>query len=154
MLARRHADGDEKPGNTNELATCALPYGNVGRVTGAMHSYFFFGTFAPFFRASERPIATACFRLVTFLPLRPLFSVPRFILCISFFTCLPAAELYFLLEDFLAPFLELDFFALFFVAIYISPALECSSNTNEISFRSGYRLKLANRLDEIPWLKM
>jgi hypothetical protein len=81
------------------------------------HRYFFFGTFAPFLRASERPIATACLRLVTFFPLRPLFSVPRFISCISFFTCLPAAEPYFLLEDFLAPFLELDFFALFFVAI-------------------------------------
>ena len=37
---------------------------------------FFGGTFAPFFLASERPIATACFRLVTFFPL-PLFNVPR-----------------------------------------------------------------------------
>jgi hypothetical protein len=30
----------------------------------------------PFFRASDRPIAIACFLLVTFLPL-PLFNVPR-----------------------------------------------------------------------------
>src|SRR6185503_6753402 len=37
---------------------------------------FLRGTFFPFFRASERPIAIACFRLVTFLPLRPLLSVP------------------------------------------------------------------------------
>jgi hypothetical protein len=36
----------------------------------------FFGTFAPALRASERPIAMACLRLVTFFPLRPLFSVP------------------------------------------------------------------------------
>lgn len=59
-------------------------------------------------------MAMACFRLVTFLPLRPLFSFPRFISCISFFTCLPAAGLYFLLEDFFAPFFELDFLVLFF----------------------------------------
>ena len=36
-----------------------------------------FGTFRPFLRASERPIAIACLRLVTFFPLRPLRSVPR-----------------------------------------------------------------------------
>jgi hypothetical protein len=35
---------------------------------------FFFGTFSPFWRASERPIAIACLRLVTFLPDRPLFN--------------------------------------------------------------------------------
>jgi hypothetical protein len=33
---------------------------------------------APARRASDNPMAIACFRLVTFLPLRPLFSVPRF----------------------------------------------------------------------------
>src|SRR5438132_1945809 len=38
---------------------------------------FFFGTFAPASRASERPIAIACLRLLTRLPDRPLFSVPR-----------------------------------------------------------------------------
>lgn len=81
-------------------------------------------------------MAMACFRLVTFLPLRPLFSLPRFISCISCLTCLPAAELYLFLEDFLAledffeledllaRFVEVDFFALFFfVAIDTSPAL-------------------------------
>src|SRR5678815_3092252 len=50
----------------------------------------FRGTFAPFFLASERPIAMACFRLRT-LPPRPpgpLFSVPRFFLCIALSTCL------------------------------------------------------------------
>jgi hypothetical protein len=35
-----------------------------------------FGTFCPAARASERPIAIACFRLFTFLPLRPLLSLP------------------------------------------------------------------------------
>ena len=36
----------------------------------------FFGTFLPSARASERPIAIACLRLVTFRPERPLFNVP------------------------------------------------------------------------------
>jgi hypothetical protein len=52
---------------------------------------FFFGTFAPFFLASDNPIAIACFRLVTFFPLLPLFSVPVFRSCIARFTffCAP-----------------------------------------------------------------
>jgi len=37
---------------------------------------FFVGTFLPSALASERPIAIACFRLLTFLPDRPLFNVP------------------------------------------------------------------------------
>ena len=36
----------------------------------------FFGTFFPSALASERPIAIACLRLVTFRPERPLFKVP------------------------------------------------------------------------------
>ena len=36
----------------------------------------FFGTFLPLALASDRPIAIACLRLVTFLPERPLRSVP------------------------------------------------------------------------------
>ncbi len=36
----------------------------------------FFGTLPPARRASDNPIAIACFLLVTFLP-EPLFSVPR-----------------------------------------------------------------------------
>ena len=35
---------------------------------------FFFGTFSPLSLASDKPIAIACLRLVTFLPLRPLFN--------------------------------------------------------------------------------
>ncbi len=53
------------------------------------------GTFAPFLRASERPIAIACFGLVTFLPLLPDLSLPRFISCISVSTDFEAAGLYF-----------------------------------------------------------
>jgi hypothetical protein len=47
---------------------------------------FFRGTFPPARRASERPIAIACLRLVTFFPDRPLLSVPRFRSCIAFST--------------------------------------------------------------------
>lgn len=42
-----------------------------------MFHFFFFGTFAPRFRASDSPIAIACLRLFTFRPLPPLLSVPR-----------------------------------------------------------------------------
>src|SRR5450756_1781588 len=36
----------------------------------------FFGTFLPAALASDKPIAIACLRLLTFLPERPLFKVP------------------------------------------------------------------------------
>jgi hypothetical protein len=54
---------------------------------------FFRGTFAPFFRASESPIAIACFLLVTRPPFPPLpdFSVPRFLRRIALFTVFAAA---------------------------------------------------------------
>ena len=47
---------------------------------------FFEGTFAPASRASDKPIAIACFLLFTVLPERPLFNVPRLRLCIARFT--------------------------------------------------------------------
>src|SRR5204863_9981685 len=47
---------------------------------------FFFGTFAPSFLASESTMAMACLRLVTFLPLRPLFNFPRFFSCMALST--------------------------------------------------------------------
>src|SRR5690606_11725255 len=47
--------------------------------------FFFLGTLAPFSRASERPIAIACFLLVTLRPL-PDCSVPFFLLRIARFT--------------------------------------------------------------------
>jgi hypothetical protein len=40
---------------------------------------FLDGTFCPFSRASDIPMAIACLRLVTFLPLRPLVNVPFFL---------------------------------------------------------------------------
>lgn len=63
---------------------------------------FFFGTFAPFLRASDSPIAIACLRLVTLPPLPPLpeRSVPRFSRCIALSTDLPAALPYFRPPDF------------------------------------------------------
>ena len=57
--------------------------------------YFFFGTFAPFLRASESPIAMACFRLLTLFPLFPDFSFPRFCLCAAVRTLCLAFRLYF-----------------------------------------------------------
>lgn len=54
----------------------------------------FFGTLAPFSLASERPMAIACFRLVTFLP-EPDFKVPFFFRCRALFTRLPALFEYF-----------------------------------------------------------
>jgi hypothetical protein len=47
----------------------------------------FLGTLSPSALASDRPIAIACLRLVTFLPARPLFNVPalRFFIARSTF---------------------------------------------------------------------
>jgi hypothetical protein len=50
----------------------------------------FFGTLAPFSLASDKPIAIACLREVTFFPLRPLLSSPFFISCMALSTFLPA----------------------------------------------------------------
>jgi hypothetical protein len=75
----------------------------------------FFGTFAPSLRASDRPMAMACLRLVTFLPLRPLFRVPLFFSRMARSTFLPAFGLYFLPPEDLC---DEDFF----VAIKILPS--------------------------------
>jgi hypothetical protein len=56
----------------------------------------FFGTFPPSRRACERPIAIACFLLVTLLPERPLRSVPRLRSRIAFSTFFDAFLPYFL----------------------------------------------------------
>jgi hypothetical protein len=58
----------------------------------------FLGTLAPFFLASDNPIAMACLRLVTFLPLLPLFKVPAFFSFIAFSTFLPAPAEYFAIK--------------------------------------------------------
>lgn len=51
---------------------------------------FLEGTFSPRSLASDKPIAIACFREVTFFPL-PLFNVPCFLSCIAVSTFLDAA---------------------------------------------------------------
>jgi len=62
-----------------------------GNVSLCIHD--FFGTFAPFFRASDNPIAMACLRLFTLppFPALPDFNVPFFFRCIALFTVLLAA---------------------------------------------------------------
>src|SRR5882672_7470341 len=90
-------------GACHRAALCADP---LARNDGLSRRYFFafrffavlrffaafFGTFAPAARASERPIATACLRLLTFLPDRPLFNVPA----LRFFIARPTlAEAFF-----------------------------------------------------------
>src|SRR5258706_15244267 len=64
---------------------------------------FFFGTLAPFLRASESPIAIACLRLVTRPPCPdfPLFNVPLFRRRMALSTDLDAASLYRRPPDFL-----------------------------------------------------
>src|SRR5437763_8676540 len=64
---------------------------------------FFFGTLPPSFRACDRPIAIACFLLVTFLPDLPLFSVPCFRSCIAFSTFSPAFAPYLRFTGHLSP---------------------------------------------------
>ncbi len=59
----------------------------------------FRGTFAPFFRASDKPIAIACFRLFTVLPLLPDLSVPFFLRRMALSTRLDAALPYFRRPD-------------------------------------------------------
>jgi hypothetical protein len=53
------------------------------------------GTFLPLRRASESPMAIACLRLFTVLPLRPLFSVPFLRRRIALLTVFEAAREYF-----------------------------------------------------------
>jgi hypothetical protein len=57
---------------------------------------FLEGTFCPFLRASESPMAIACFRLFTLPPLPPLpdFSVPLFLRRTALATVLLAPLLY------------------------------------------------------------
>jgi hypothetical protein len=79
---------------------------------------FLAGTLSPALRASDSPMAIACFLLVTFLQLRPLFNFPCFIARISLSTLFPAAGEY-LRVDFIP---VVDFFFVALVAI-ASPCL-------------------------------
>jgi hypothetical protein len=60
--------------STMEMGVQQELTGPVTRVL--LYDAFFFGTFLPFLRALDRPIAIACFRLLTRPPL-PLFALPR-----------------------------------------------------------------------------
>ena len=60
---------------------------------------FFFGTLAPSLRASDSPIAIACFRLVTLRPLL-LLRVPRFFSRMTSSTFSPARLEYFAISKF------------------------------------------------------
>src|SRR5262249_33271585 len=64
-----------------------------GKLFSPVQLDFLRGTLAPFFRASERPIAMACSRLVTRPPLPPFpeRNVPRFSRCSARSTLLLAA---------------------------------------------------------------
>jgi hypothetical protein len=68
----------------------------------------FLGTLAPILRASDRPIAIACFRLFTFLPDRPLFNVPDLRFFMARPTFLDAPFEYFRFFAFLAILFILD----------------------------------------------
>src|SRR5262249_17777764 len=67
-----------------------------------------FGTLAPAFRASDKPMAIACLRLLTFLPDRPLFKVPRFLSCIALLTLLAAFFPYLAMDDSFTPITGLE----------------------------------------------
>jgi hypothetical protein len=77
--------------------------------------FFFGGTFAPFSRASDNPIAIACLRLLTLPPLPPFpeRSVPLFLRRMALSTLLLAA----------LPYLRPLDFALFFRAGISPPAV-------------------------------
>src|SRR6185312_15568959 len=66
---------------------------------------FLLGTFLPFLRASESPMAIACLRLLTFPPFPPLprFNVPFFLRCMARFTSLLALFEYFLAMEISLP---------------------------------------------------
>ena len=94
--------------------------------------FFFFGTLAPALRASLNATATACLRLLTFLPL-PDFNVPSLY---SFIT----------LWIFLSPF---DAGA-FLVAMPRRPGIRpFVSGTSETNDESGVRLSIGRRLGPV-----
>jgi hypothetical protein len=80
---------------TASRSTSSLIFRLVPDFVLQVHRAYFFdlrGTFLPFLRASESPIAIACLRLFTFPPRPPLprFKVPRLRLCIARLTSFDA----------------------------------------------------------------
>jgi hypothetical protein len=93
------------------FSACAAVNFGLGRLQDYLFERFlldfflpdrFFGTLAPLRRASDRPIAIACFLLFTFRPERPLLSVPAFRFFIARLTFFDAPVEYFRFLAFLA----------------------------------------------------
>lgn len=82
-------------------------------------------------------MAIACLRLVTFLPLRPDFSFPFFIACISRSTDLPAALPYLRPDDFFEElFFDEDFFAeVFLDALFFLVGISCVFSSTQVGTR-------------------
>jgi hypothetical protein len=80
------------------------PWGRHPLWNARAQLFFFFGTFFPFFRAFDNPMAIACFLLLTRppFPFGPLFAVPFLYRRISLFTSLPELFEYFRFLAFLA----------------------------------------------------
>jgi hypothetical protein len=105
-----------------------------------LDDFFRAGTLAPSARASDKPIAMACLRLVTFLPERPERSLPLFISSMLRWTFFPALPVR----------LELFFLPVLFFRVAMARGL---SNTRAkgisrpwIAKRSGRRALAAHRL--------
>jgi hypothetical protein len=89
--ARRSPPLERRGSCKREPDDCEDCFSTVA-VRSRIHDFFLFGTFLPFFRALERPIAIACLRLFTLPPLppRPLLALPFLYRCISLLTSVPA----------------------------------------------------------------
>ena len=94
----------------------------------------FFGTLAPFLRASERPIAIACFLLLTFLPDLPLLSVPA----LRFFMARPTF--------FAAP---LEYF-LFFAFLATGPSKFRKQSNRNSAFGQKFIFCVEERVPQVP----
>jgi hypothetical protein len=93
------------PGSAGLFLGCGNTNGGAHLVWNARPQlFFFFGTFFPFFRAFDNPMAIACFLLLTRppFPFGPLFAVPFLYRRISLFTSLPELFEYFRFLAFLA----------------------------------------------------
>jgi hypothetical protein len=106
---------------------------------GSCHSLGLSGTFFPSFLALDSPMAIACFLSVTFLPLRPLLSLPSFIAFISVSTSLEAPGEYFRVEDFFAvDFFAADFFVVdFFAAVFLIAMLFLLQDSDDSGFKAS-----------------
>jgi hypothetical protein len=99
--------------------------------------YAFAGTFFPALLASERPMAIACFRLVTFFSLRPDLNFPCLISLISVSTFFPTDREYFRPDGSLeAVFFLLPLFValldFFFIAIFELLKVQMANSSTQV----------------------